>query len=114
MIYDVRGFDPLAPSYIGKDMEKVQSDASNAKLSKYQSHGKAVYPDLQMKPLIFDTLGGLSKPSIRLMNTISNKGLISSSRNPRKFVDDAIAAISVAIQVDNTAMVLKSFEKARP
>jgi len=67
-----------------------------------------------MKPLIFDTLGGLSAPAVRLLSSISNKGHISSSRNPRKFVDDAIAAISVAIQEDNTAMVMKCFERARP
>jgi hypothetical protein len=114
MIYDVRGFDSLAPSYIDKDMSKVMSDAAQLKLTKYENHGKVKYPDMKMKAIIFDTLSGLSPSAIRLMKSISNKGDKSSQHNPQKYVHDAIAAISVAIQVDNHAMVMSSFQNARP
>jgi hypothetical protein len=114
MIYDVRGFDSLAPSYIDKDMKKVLADASKEKLDKYKTHGRVVYPNIEMKPFVFDTLSGLSDPAIRLMKVISRKGHLSSARGPEKIVLDAIAAISVAIQVDNAAIVQKSFGDARP
>jgi hypothetical protein len=113
MIYDVRGFDSLAPSYIDKDIKKVLANASKIKLDHYKGFGRSLYPDLEMKPFIYDTLSGLSDPAIRMMKSISRKGHLSS-RNPEKFVSDAIASISVAIQADNAAMVLKSFEDARP
>jgi len=74
------------------------------------------YPDLQMKAFIFDTLGGLSAPAIRLMNTISKSGhlsSLSSTRDPIKIAHHAIASISVAIQVDNTAILMNSFAEAR-
>jgi hypothetical protein len=49
------------------------------------------------------------------MKSIAGKGNISSSsRNPGKFVHNAIAAISVVIQADNFAIVMKSFDNARP
>ena len=68
------------------------------------------------KALIFDTLGGLSAPAIRLMNTISKSGhlsSLSSNRDPVKIANHAIASISVAIQVDNTAILMNSFAEAR-
>ena len=113
MIYDVRGFDSLAPSYISQDMTKVLSTASNTKLVKYESHGRAAYPNMEVKAFIFDTLSGPSASAISLIKSIANKGHISS-KNPEKFVRDAIAAISAAIQVDNYAIVMKSFESVRP
>ena len=113
MIYDVRGFGSLAPSYINQDMHKVLSTASNTKLDKYESHGRAAYPNMEVKALIFDTLSGPSASAISLIKSIANKGHISS-KNPEKFVRDAIASISAAIQVDNYAIVMKSFESVRP
>ena len=114
MLYDVRGFDSLAPSYINQEMSAVLAKASNEKLCKYQSLGKALYPNMQMHPVIFDTLSGPSDAAIRLMKSIAHKGHFSSSRNPSQIVHDAIASMSVAIQQDNCAIVMKSFEQARP
>ena len=37
MIYDVRGFDPLSPSYIRKDMSKVLDQLSKIKLDQFKS-----------------------------------------------------------------------------
>jgi len=96
----MQGFDLLAPKYIGKDMSKVLDWLSKAKLDKYETHGKMKYPDLQMKALIFDTLGGLSAPAICVMKTISKSGhlsSLSSNRDPVKIANHAIASITVAI-----------------
>ena len=95
-------------------MKKVLANASKQKLDHYEGHGRLLYPNIEMKPFVYDTLSGLSEPAISLMKSISRRGHLSSSRNPEKFVRDAIVAISVAIQVDNAAIVLKSFEDARP
>ena len=96
-------------------MSKVLDRLSKVKPDKYETHGKMKYPDLQMKALIFDTLGGLSTPAIRLMNIISKSGHLSltSNRDPVKIANHAIASISVAIQVDNTAILMSSFTEAR-
>jgi hypothetical protein len=54
-----------------------------------------------MHAFIYDTLSGPSPSAIKLMKSIAAKGnFSSSSRNPGKFVHNAIAAISVAIQAD--------------
>ena len=95
---------------------KVLDQLSKIKLDKYKTHGKMKHPDLQMKAFIFDTLGGgLSAPAIRFMNTISNSGhlsSLSSHRDPVKVANHASASISVAIQVDNTAILMYSFAEA--
>ena len=90
------------------------ADAAKDKENKYLTLGKASFPDLEMKPFVFDTLSGLSSSAINLIRSISKQGEISSFRNPSKFAKNAIAAISVAIQVDNHAIVMRSFENARP
>ena len=107
------GFDSLAPSYINQDMHKVLTTASNTKLFKYETHGRVSYPNMEVKAFIYDTLSGPSAAAISLIKSIARKGHISSA-NPDKFFQKAIAAISVAIQVDNCAIVMNSFQHARP
>ena len=99
---------------MGRPVEQVMADAAKDKENKYLTLGKASFPDLEMKPFVFDTLSGLSSSAISLIRSISKQGEISSLRNPHKFASNAIAAISVAIQVDNHAIVMRSFENARP
>jgi hypothetical protein len=84
------------------------------KINKYQVRGVVEYPNLEMKPFIYDTLAGLTPPAVKLIKRIANTGRLSSARDPSTFIHNAIASISVAIQVDNHAMVMKSFQKARP
>jgi hypothetical protein len=114
IIYDVRGFDPLAKSYINVDAEKIAERAADLKINKYQVRGVVEYPNLEMKPFIYDTLAGLTPPAVKLIKRVANTGRLSSAREPSMFIHNAIASISVAIQVDNHAMVMKSFQQARP
>jgi hypothetical protein len=110
----VRGFDPLAPSYINSQPAQLASAASSIKMNKYEKHGQDSYPLLQMKPLTFSTLAGLTEQSVRFIKHLAKTGDLSANRNPEETASNAITAISIAIQADNYAMVMKSFRDARP
>ena len=114
IIYDVRGFDPLAPSYLNSNPSSLAKAASSIKMRKYEQHGKVSYPDIKMKPLIYSTLAGLTESSVSFLKTIAKTGDLSAERGWEKFAANAITAISIAIQSDNYAMVMKSFKDARP
>ena len=67
-----------------------------------------------MEPFIFDTLGGPSESAVRLLKKIARDGPVSSARDHAQLVREELQAISVIIQKENMAIVLKSFEQARP
>ena len=113
-LFDVRGFDPLAPSYIQKETQVVSDSVGALKANKYKETGKDRYPDMKFKPIIFDTLGGLSQSAVALLRRLAKTGPVSSADDYGPFFRHALAAISVSIQVDNAAIIRSSFMNARP
>ena len=111
---DVRGFDPLAKSYVDKETETVSDSVGAIKTRKYSNTGKSMYPNIVFKPFIFDTLGGLSKTAASLIKRLATKGSISGGRDPEALAAREIDAISVSIQCDNAAIIHRSFADARP
>jgi len=115
-LFDVRGFDSLAPSYRGKSTQQLTEAAAKDKIKKYAyiSKGECPFPNIKMQPFIFDTLGGLSKSAVSMLRRLAMKGALSSSRNIQKLVREEVCAMSICIQRDNTAIVMRCFENARP
>jgi hypothetical protein len=113
-LFDVRGFDPLAPSYIGKETQVVSDSVAALKSNKYKETGKERYPDMKFKPFIFDTLGGLSPSAVALLRKLAKTGPVSSVVDYGPYFRHALATISVSIQVDNAAIIRSSFACARP
>ena len=67
-----------------------------------------------MQPLTYSTLAGLTEQSVRFIKHLVKTGDLTANQNTDKIAANAITAISVAIQADNYAMVMKSFKDARP
>lgn len=114
MLFDVRGFDPLAPTHVNTNPRTVSDAAGVLKMNKYRETGKVSYPDIQFTPFIFDTLGGLSKSAVSLLQRLAKLGPISSFRDWSKLFTNELAAIAVSIQIDNAAIIHSSFASARP
>ena len=69
-VSDVRGIDPLAPSYLEKNKRNPNAAADQAARDKTKKY-KNLLSDCNVKfePFVFDLLGGLHKSAVRLLKT---------------------------------------------
>lgn len=112
-LFDVRGYDPLAPSYLSMGPQAKAKEAELSKKRKYVKTGKKRFPDMEFKAFIFNTLSGLSQEAKKLVQDLARTGPVSRDMNFKKMAQQELAAISVSIQSDNASIIRASFADAQ-
>ena len=107
VVADVRGIDPLCESALSLPFGKYAEYAGNAKVSKYSLIADREHCE-NVTPLVFTTLGGLGKDTVKLIDRVA-RNFKGSYQAKIKIKYQKITEMVVGIMKDNARMIQKSF-----
>jgi hypothetical protein len=107
VVADVRGIDPLCKSALDLPIGNYAEYAGNAKVSKYALIADREHCE-NVTPLVFTTLGGLGKDTVKLIDRVA-RNFKGSYQAKTKIKYQKITEMVVGIMKDNARMIQKYF-----